>query len=206
MASERAAIRDEVLALKRERILEEARNLFYELGYQGATLDAVAARLNVTKPFIYAYFENKAELLGEISQRGTKGTLDAVQEALRRPGRPRDRLDYFIRELARVVVETQANVTIYFREEKHLPQAVRERIDGWREQIDHHLATLLREGVDAGELEIDDVQLASLAIGGLVTWMFTWYRPHGRLTPDQLAEGMSRLVLKLAGAKVRLGA
>ena len=201
MAIERAAIRDEVLALKRERILEEARSLFYERGYQGATLDAVAARLNVTKPFIYAYFENKAELLGEISQRGTKATLDAVQEALRRPGRPSERLDFFIQQLARVVVETQANVTIYFREEKHLPQAARERINRWREQIDHHLATLLREGVDEGELQIDDVPLASLAIGGLVTWMFTWYRPHGRLSSEELAQGMSRLVLKLAGAK-----
>jgi AcrR family transcriptional regulator len=201
--SERAAIRDEVLALKRERILEEARNLFYELGYQGATLDAVAARLNVTKPFIYAYFENKAELLSEISQRGTRASLDAAQEALARPGRPRERLDWFIRELARVVIETQANVTILFREEKHLPEAARRRIDGWREEIDHHITSLLQQGVDAGEFEIDDVPLASLAIGGLVTWMFTWYRPHGRLTPDQLARGMSRLVLKLVGAKAR---
>ena len=201
MASERSAIRDEVLALKRERILEEARSLFYERGYQGATLDAVAARLNVTKPFIYAYFENKAELLGEICQRGTKGTLDAVQEALRRPGRPIERLDFFIREMSRVVVEHQANVTIYFREEKHVPPETARKIDAWREQIDHTLTTLLKEGVAAGEFEIDDVALASLAIGGLVTWQFAWYRAHGRLSPEQLAAGMSGLVLKLVGAR-----
>lgn len=201
MASERSAIRDEVLALKRERILEEARSLFYERGYQGATLDAVAARLNVTKPFIYAYFENKAELLAEICQRGTRATLDAVEEALRRPGRPIERLDFFIREMSRVVVDHQANVTIYFREEKHVPPDTAQTIDAWREQIDHALATLLAEGVAAGEFEIEDVALASLAIGGLVTWMFTWYRAHGRLSPDQLAAGMSRLVLKLVAAK-----
>lgn len=201
MAGERSAIRDEVLALKRERILEEARSLFYERGYQGATLDAVAARLNVTKPFIYAYFENKAELLGEICQRGTKATLDAVQEALRRPGRPRDRLDFLIREMCRAVVEHQGNVAIYFREEKHLPEAHRARIDRWREQIDHDLAALLRQGVAAREFDIEDVPLASLAIGGLISWMFTWYRPHGRLTQAELAEGMSRQVLKLVGAK-----
>ena len=201
MANERSAIRDEVLALKRERILEEARGLFYERGYQGATLDAVAARLNVTKPFIYAYFENKAELLAEICQRGTRATLDAVEEALRRPGRPIERLDFFIREMSRVVVDHQANVTIYFREEKHVPPETAQTIDAWREQIDHALATLLEEGVAAGEFEIEDVPLASLAIGGLVTWMFTWYRTHGRLSPDQLAAGMSRLVLKLVAAK-----
>jgi AcrR family transcriptional regulator len=201
LASERSAIRDEVLALKRERILEEARSLFYERGYQGATLDAVAARLNVTKPFIYAYFENKAELLGEICQRGTKGTLDAVQEALRRSGRPRERLDFFIREMSRVVVDHQANVTIYFREEKHVPPETAAKIDAWREQIDHALTTLLKEGVAASEFEIEDVALASLAIGGLVTWMFTWYRPHGRLSPEQLAAGMSGLVRKLVGTR-----
>src|SRR5439155_16749837 len=87
-----APLKDEVNALKRERILTEARALFYERGYQGTTLDAVAERLHVTKPVIYAHWTNKAELLGEICERGTKYTLDAVDRWLKIPGTPSHRL------------------------------------------------------------------------------------------------------------------
>ena len=44
-------IRDEVTALKRERTLGAAVDLFYEKGYENTTLDEVAERLGVTKPF-----------------------------------------------------------------------------------------------------------------------------------------------------------
>ena len=56
-------MRDEILAYKRERILEEAVKLFYERGFTGTTLDDIAAELGVTKPFIYTHFRGKVELL-----------------------------------------------------------------------------------------------------------------------------------------------
>ena len=58
-----APMRDEILAYKRERILEEAVKLFYERGFTGTTLDDIAAELGVTKPFIYTHFRGKVELL-----------------------------------------------------------------------------------------------------------------------------------------------
>ena len=46
-------MREEISAYKRERILEEAVKLFYERGFSGTTLDDIAGKLGVTKPFIY---------------------------------------------------------------------------------------------------------------------------------------------------------
>ena len=71
-------VRDEVAALKRERTVGAAADLFYEKGYDNTTLDAVAERLGVTKPFIYANFGSKSALLAEICARG----VAAAQEAL----------------------------------------------------------------------------------------------------------------------------
>ncbi|MBZ0325170.1 MAG: TetR/AcrR family transcriptional regulator, partial [Alphaproteobacteria bacterium] len=53
--SDRGAIREELRAFRKDRILYEAAELFYERGYTGTTLDAIAERLEVTKPFIYYY-------------------------------------------------------------------------------------------------------------------------------------------------------
>jgi AcrR family transcriptional regulator len=50
-----------VAALKRARTVDAAVQLFYEYGYEKTTLEAVADRLGVTRPFIYSHFSSKAE-------------------------------------------------------------------------------------------------------------------------------------------------
>src|SRR4051812_32159091 len=75
-------IRDEVAALKRERTISVAAELFYERGYENTSLDAIAERMNVTKPFIYAHFTSKAELLAEICSRGIGSALEALDSVL----------------------------------------------------------------------------------------------------------------------------
>jgi AcrR family transcriptional regulator len=49
-------IREAVTRLKRERILATAVELFHKNGLNNTTLEAVAERMNVTKPFIYSHF------------------------------------------------------------------------------------------------------------------------------------------------------
>ena len=59
-------MREEILAYKRERILEEAVKLFYARGFNATTLDDIAAELGVTKPFIYTHFRSKVDLLAAL--------------------------------------------------------------------------------------------------------------------------------------------
>jgi AcrR family transcriptional regulator len=50
----------------RKRILEAARKLFLERGFEAANLDEVAQRAGVAKGTIYRYFDSKAELYVEV--------------------------------------------------------------------------------------------------------------------------------------------
>ena len=194
-------IRDEVAALKRERTITAAVTLFYERGYENTTLDAVAERLGVTKPFIYAHFASKGELLAEICSRGIAAALRAMEGALALPGAgPTEKLAELGRRFVTAVVENQKHIAIFAREEKNLAAADYDRIGGMRRDFDRRLAALLADGAATGEFRVDDVRLAALAIGGLVAWTYAWYRPDGRLTVAELAEEMSRLVLAVAQA------
>lgn len=195
----RSGMRDEIARLKRERILEEARQLFFEQGYQGTTLDQVARRLEVTKPFIYSHFENKAALLGDIAERGTRLSLQAIADAHDRSGDPALRLQQAIREFCHVVMDHQANIAVYFREDKYIPTAASNRIDDMRATFDEKLADLLQQGKDAGVFQVDDVRLTTLAIGGMISWMFTWYRAGGRLSDEHVADQMTALVMRTVG-------
>ncbi len=51
-------MREEISAYKRGRLLEEAVTLFYERDCSGTTLDDIAGKLGVTKPFIYTHFRS----------------------------------------------------------------------------------------------------------------------------------------------------
>ena len=199
--SETERLRSEAQAIKRERILQAAVALFYQRGYVATTLDDVAAALGVTKPFIYTYFRGKTELLAALCTPTIELSLQAVAAASAEPGRPAVRLHRAMVDFAKVVLGRQANIAIFFREEKHLEPAALAEITALRKRFDRVLSALLAEGVAAGEFAIEDVSLAALAIGGMVSWAYTWHRPSGRLPLDTLCERLAVLALHMAGVR-----
>ena len=199
-------MREEILAYKRERILEEAVKLFYERGFTGTTLDDIAAELGVTKPFIYTHFRSKTDLLAAICTPTIVLSLDAVTNAATGAGSPTERLYRAIVDFTQVVLSRQANIAIYFREEKNLSPDALAEINALRKKFDRVLSKLLAEGVAAGEFDIKDVSLAALAIGGMISWAYTWHRPEGRLALDDMCERMADLSLQMVGARSRVAA
>lgn len=62
MTSKDAKQQPELSAAKREQILDGARALFRELGYERASVDAIAAKAGVSKATIYNHFRSKEAL------------------------------------------------------------------------------------------------------------------------------------------------
>ncbi|MSP03262.1 MAG: TetR/AcrR family transcriptional regulator [Acetobacteraceae bacterium] len=199
-------MRDEILAYKRERILEEAVKLFYARGFTGTTLDDIAAELGVTKPFIYTHFRGKVELLAALCKPTIEMALEAVTSAAALPATPTERLRHAITGFTKVVLQRQPNIAIYFREEKNLAPDALAEITALRKQFDHVLSGLLKDGAAAGAFEIEDHSLAALALGGMISWAYTWYRPAGRLSIDETAHHMADLALRMAGVRVAIPA
>lgn len=197
-------IRDEVAALKRERTIDAAVDLFYERGYENTTLDAVAERLGVTKPFIYAYFGSKAELLAEICARGIASSMTAIDSVMELEASPTEKLAILGERFVTAVLESQMHIAIFTREEKNLDPDDFRRISDMRRDFDAKLNLLLREGCTAGEFDIADVGMAALAIGGMVSWAYVWFRPSGRLQLADVAKEMTRVILAVAGVRTGL--
>lgn len=194
-------IRDQVRHLKKERILAEAQRLFFERGFKGTSLDAIAEALDMTKPFVYGIYDKKTDILFDIALRNIRTALQAIQSAIELPGSCRHRLAEAARRLTMVCIDHQEAVAVFFREEAFLDPEHVSVINDFKEQVDRALAGLLQEGVEAGEFKLQDVRTASLAIGGMISWSYTWYRPTGRLSADDLKEHMACYTLRIAGAK-----
>jgi len=190
-------LRDKLHEFKREQILEAAGELFYQRGYHSTTVDNIAERLSVTKPFIYYHFENKLDILQCLLERTISASLHIFDDIDVEHGQPREALDELIRRFTFNVIENQTLIAMFWRDEKELPIRNRDNIRKLKKEFDTRLSRVLTRGVESGEFEIPDIEIASLAIAGMITWTYTWYRQDRRLTPEMIAEHLTTMVLNM---------
>jgi AcrR family transcriptional regulator len=194
------AIRDDVRVLKQERILQRAQSLFYERGFRGTSLEAIAESMGVTKPFVYGIYSRKVDILFDLLNRIAGAAADTVESACNERGTPTHRLAQAARRLTKVCLAHQQGVAVSFREDGALEHAQLKVIAAHRRRIDTALGQLLQDGTAVREFDVPNPAVAVRAIGGMICWTFTWYRAGS--TPgqeSQLQEEMARNALRIAG-------
>ena len=70
-------------ARKRQTILSAGRELFLSNGYQGTSVDQIAASAEVSKQTVYKHFGDKHELLLAIVNNALEGTVTPFLERIR---------------------------------------------------------------------------------------------------------------------------
>ena len=205
-SAQRSALKGEVIALKRKRIVDAARRLFYEKGYERTTLDDIAERLEVTKQFIYSYYKNKTELLHEISQQCIGECLKTQSRILASKLSIPDKLTRIAEEVAQVIINYQAHTIIYLREEMNLDPEIARTIREERNEFDHRTMKLLKEGMRSGAFQVVDERITARCIGGMLVWCALWYRDLGVLAPAAIGQLVSQNVMRMVGhQEVRVG-
>lgn len=190
-------LKAELALFKRRRIRDEASHLFFRLGYEGTTIDAIADQLQVTKPFIYSYYKNKGEILYDIAEVGISVSLEALNKSLLSSGSHWDRLKLVVDQVARLIIENQEHIVVYLREEKNLEQGAARRVREKRSLFDHRLAELLTNGHAEGEFDVEDPVLTATTIGGMMSWVALWYQPGGSWSEAEIITHVIRSVARL---------
>ncbi|SDQ67595.1 TetR/AcrR family transcriptional regulator [Quadrisphaera sp. DSM 44207] len=80
-------------AQRREQLLDVGRTLFADKGFEGASVEEIAARAQVSKPVVYEHFGGKEGLYAVVVDREVRALLDAITGALAVPGHPRQMLE-----------------------------------------------------------------------------------------------------------------
>lgn len=68
-----------------EEALDRALAVFWQRGYEGATLDELTAAMGINRPSLYATFGDKQQLFHKVLERYIQGPAGFVQEALAEP-------------------------------------------------------------------------------------------------------------------------
>lgn len=194
-------LKAELAEFKRRRICEEACHLFFAHGYEGTTIDAIAERLTVTKPFIYSYYKNKGEILFDIAKVGITLSSACIDSILKTNASTRDQLKMVVDQVTRVIFDNQEYIVVYEREEKNLDQQQARQVRKLRSDFDHKLASILEKGNADGSFKIEDPALTSITIGGMMTWVSLWYHPMGKWSEAEITAHLIKSVERIVFAQ-----
>jgi TetR/AcrR family transcriptional regulator, cholesterol catabolism regulator len=186
----RPALRERYDRRRAEVVLGAAR-VFAERGYDQTSVPELAEALGLAAGSLYHYFPSKEHLLRAVCDQLMDPLLEQAEALPAEP--PAEHLRTLVRLWVEHVVAYRDHMLV-FQQERH----VIERGAAWRgvrasrkafERIAED--ALARSGAGAST----DPRLALAALLGMVNHTAQWYRPRGRLSATQIADGYVDLLL-----------
>lgn len=182
-SSERARQRE----IKRDAVILAAARAFRLRGYHNTSVDDLAALLNVTKPTIYHYLDNKEEILFECFRTGLDQIMSAFDE-IRDSDRPAlERLTAVVRKYAQAIT-SEFGWCMVRAEDQDLSPVMSRRINSLKSQIDRGIRGLIKDGIADGSISPCDPKITAFALAGAMNWIAHWHRADAELAPDQIAD------------------
>jgi TetR/AcrR family transcriptional repressor of mexJK operon len=153
---------------RERRILEAALKVFAEMGYSGATMDAVATEAGLTKPTLYSYFPSKESLF----QGMMLGKRDRMLDVFEHPspeGMVQD-LHTFAWDYADTVMRPDmlSLARLIIGEVQRFPEIGRAYQASGPDHLLRGIMRYLEGQRDAGRLSFEDAELAAQDLWGLI--------------------------------------
>ncbi len=111
----RRSTRRMTAAERREQLIDISRGIFAERGYDGSSIEEIAARAGVSKPVVYEHFGGKEGLYAVVVDREVRSLLTMVQDALT-AGHPRELLEQAAFALLDYIEQTPDGFRILVRD------------------------------------------------------------------------------------------
>jgi AcrR family transcriptional regulator len=180
---------------KRDAVILTAARAFRARGYHNTSLDDVARELNVTKPTVYHYVQNKEQLLFECFRAGLRDIMDGFDEIKDSGGTARERLTSVVTHYAKAIASDFGWCMVQ-AENQDLSTAMSKKVRALKSDIDQGIRRLVIEGAQDGSIRKCDAKITAFALAGALNWIAYWYDSDDTLTPVEIAARYIELFMK----------
>jgi len=179
-----------------DEILESFTRHIAEIGYDGVNFGMVAAELGVSKGTIVHHFGTKDRILAALHESYMQRRLAELQLILEWLNSPSEQLAAILHAFMRYQVEDR-DATVAFQREIVRLADHKTMAEGaaLRQRYLTTVRRVIQAGVDAGEFRPVDVDVDALLMFGSAQWSWTWFRPGGPETVEQVGSALVDLVL-----------
>lgn len=182
---------------KKDQILMSAIKIVNERGHEGATMEEIAAELQMTKGSLYYYFKNKNDLLYQCHHLVLSRAIAEHEDHLLENLSPE--------QLLRKMVSTHISFAINEREifsmmidpKRTFDDGQLESVLLLRKKYAALFDEVIRRGIASQQFERSEVVLVRMFILGAMNWVQQWFNEEGRFNQEQLIEEYADYVLKL---------
>lgn len=175
------AVRAVRTSSRRTQVLAAAARVMQRTGFHQMSMQALADEADVSVGLIYTYFSGKQEILLATVLQILEEFRDQLEPAVRAAGTdPVARLSAGFRRYTEIVDANLDAVVLTYRESRTLDAAGREQIKALEVETAAPLRDAVVAGVDAGVLQVDDVDLV---VFDLVMLAHGWALKHWHFAP-----------------------
>jgi len=176
-----------------QEVLDAAAATFEEKGYQAATLQDVASRVELLAPSLYYYIKTKEDLLFAVMQRAHQLGLRLIEESPELQAADAEtRLVEFIRRWMGGTYPPE--IRMVERDLRHLSAERQAEVMRWRDSMDHFVEGIVRQGVREATFDSDvEPSVVASTLFIVLNSTPTWFRVTGRRSYEELTEWYARL-------------
>jgi AcrR family transcriptional regulator len=176
-------------------ILVHATDVFYQKGYEGASMRDLSRTSGVSLSGLYYYFESKEKLLYLIQKHTFSTIVERLRERLKDVANPEMRVRVFILNHLEYFLANQKAMKVLSHEDDVLKNGYGSEIAAIKREYYRICVGLLDELQREKGLEFSS-RLAVLSLFGMMNWIYTWHNPRVDANARDLANQMGDIFLK----------
>jgi TetR/AcrR family transcriptional regulator, cholesterol catabolism regulator len=176
---------------RRDQILEASARLFSERGYHATSMREIGEATGMLAGSLYAHIDGKEDLLFGIVQRAAGAFLDRVKAVRDSEASAEEKLRRAMRAHVEVVAGDLEAARVFHHEWRALTGRRRNEVRKLRRRYEGLWDEIVRELPGA-----TDPKAARLLVLSAANWTYTWYRPDGPMSPQQVADRFTDLLLE----------
>ncbi len=185
----------EAVLTRKEQIEKTATALFKRKGYTATSMRDLANALGIEAASIYSHIRSKEEILQRVCFKMADEFFDALDTAESMAGPATVRLQRAIAAHVQVLTQNTEASAVFLHEWRHLSEPLHSNFLALRDKYEARFRDIIREGIQRGEFSVPDEKFAVLTILSALNWIHTWYKPEGKMTPTEIAENLSEMLL-----------
>ena len=183
---------------RRQQMIDIAAEVFNEIGFEGASMAEISARIGGSKATLYNYFSSKEEIFVEVMIKQVGCQFEELFMALRNEDEVRAGLlrlaNHYLGVVFRPEIVAVKRLGMYYAGKSELGPLLYERGPkrGWT-----RIADLLKVKMDEGKLHVGDPWIAAMQFRALIEaeWMdVRMLNVVTEIPPDQLRTSAERAV------------
>jgi len=176
--------------LKLREICRIAARVFYEKGYDGASMQDIAEAVGLTKAGLYHHVGSKDRLLFEIMNYGMDILDETVVQRVKGIADPREKLrQTIIGHIDLIVRARDQEITVILHENRSLRGALRKKINARKRAYIEMLEEMIAEVQEQPAAQsLISPRLGAFALLGMINWLYQWYRPEGPVNQSEMAQ------------------